>query len=152
MALAMIRPYKHPKTGVYWLRKVVPEPLRSIVGKRELVKSLGTKDPREAKGRAGPVGERFEAIIAAAQIGGDRLTQRGIDALCGEWYRAESATWGDDPVTFGDVDIYESLLHDQVQDAEDDADAEYTAIRLTPQDRNEARALLAAHGYLADAD
>ncbi len=34
MALAMSRPYKHPKTGIYWLRKVVPEPLRAIVGKR----------------------------------------------------------------------------------------------------------------------
>jgi integrase len=151
MSLAMIRPFKHPKTGVYWLRKVVPAPLRTAVGKRELIKSLGTKDPREAKGRAGPVGERFEAIIAAAQIGGDRLTQREIDAMCGEWYRAESATWGDDPGSFGDLDVYESLLHDQVEDTEDDADAEYAAIRLTPHDRNEARALLAARGYLADA-
>ena len=54
MALAMTRPYAHPKTGVYWVRKVVPEVLRSAIGKRELVQSLGT--PKEARAnRAGPI-------------------------------------------------------------------------------------------------
>ena len=45
MSLAMIRPFKHPQTGVYWVRKAVPVALRAVVGKRELVRSLGTKDP-----------------------------------------------------------------------------------------------------------
>ncbi|HEY8132552.1 MAG TPA: hypothetical protein VII12_11745 [Thermoanaerobaculia bacterium] len=31
----MSRPSKHPKTGIYQLRKVVPEDLRKLVGKRE---------------------------------------------------------------------------------------------------------------------
>jgi hypothetical protein len=35
MPLAMSRPWKHPNSGVYWLRKGVPEDLRKIVGKRE---------------------------------------------------------------------------------------------------------------------
>ena len=35
MALAMSRPWKHPKTGVYWLRKRVPDALQRLVGKRE---------------------------------------------------------------------------------------------------------------------
>jgi hypothetical protein len=35
MPLAMSRPWKHPNSGVFWLRKGVPEDLRKIVGKRE---------------------------------------------------------------------------------------------------------------------
>jgi integrase len=49
MALPMARPSKHPKTGIYWLRKRVPDDLRSIVGKAEHKRSLKTKDPVEAK-------------------------------------------------------------------------------------------------------
>jgi hypothetical protein len=48
MALNMARPWKHPATGVYWLRKGVPEALREPVGKREEKLSLRTKDPHEA--------------------------------------------------------------------------------------------------------
>jgi hypothetical protein len=49
MALAMSRPWKHPKTGIYWLRKGVPEDLRAATGKREEKFSLKTRDPVEAK-------------------------------------------------------------------------------------------------------
>ena len=45
----MSRPWKHPKTGVYWLRKRVPDDLQKLVGKREEKQSLGTRDPAEAK-------------------------------------------------------------------------------------------------------
>src|SRR5512136_1827402 len=51
MALAMTRPWKHPKTGIYWLRKRVPDDLRALVGKREEKRTLGTHDPHEAKKR-----------------------------------------------------------------------------------------------------
>lgn len=82
----MSRPYPHSLTGAYWLRKVVPAPLRALVGKRELVESLGTKDPKEAKERALPVLARFNAILAAAQAGGSRLTQREVEALAGDQF------------------------------------------------------------------
>ncbi|GJD50486.1 Tyrosine recombinase XerC [Methylobacterium crusticola] len=49
MALMTTRPFKHPKTGVYHLRRGVPLDLRLLVGKREEKRSLGTKDPIEAK-------------------------------------------------------------------------------------------------------
>jgi len=49
MALPMARPWKHPKTGVYWLRKRVPDDLRTIVGLAEYKRTLKTKDPAEAK-------------------------------------------------------------------------------------------------------
>jgi hypothetical protein len=45
----MPRPWKHPKAGVYWLRKRVPDDLRHLVGKREEKRSLKTKDAAEAK-------------------------------------------------------------------------------------------------------
>src|SRR5690349_9204969 len=97
MPLAMTRPYKHRKTGVYWVRKVVPPALRSTVGKRELVQSLGTKNPREAKAKAPDVLRRFEEIILAARNGGSKATQQAIMALCGEWYRAECLRVGENP-------------------------------------------------------
>ena len=51
MVLAMSRPWKHPTTGFYYLRKGVPDDLRPLIGKREEKFSLGTKDPAEAKQR-----------------------------------------------------------------------------------------------------
>ena len=45
MPLAMSRPWKHPNSGVYSLRKGVPEDLRALVGKREEKRSLRTRDP-----------------------------------------------------------------------------------------------------------
>jgi hypothetical protein len=45
----MSRPWKHPKSGVYWLRRAVPADLRRLVGKCEVKQTLGTKDPAEAK-------------------------------------------------------------------------------------------------------
>jgi hypothetical protein len=47
--LAMARPRKHPKTGVYWLRKRVPDDLRAWIRKREEKLTLKTRDPAEAK-------------------------------------------------------------------------------------------------------
>ncbi|WP_430727491.1 DUF6538 domain-containing protein [Undibacter mobilis] len=47
----MTRPWKHPKTGMCWLRKRVPDDLRLLIGKREEKRSLGTRDFAEAKVR-----------------------------------------------------------------------------------------------------
>lgn len=38
----------HPRTGMYWYRRVVPEDLRASLGKREISRSLGTKNQAEA--------------------------------------------------------------------------------------------------------
>jgi hypothetical protein len=47
MALAISCPCKHPKIGVYWLRRAVPADLRALAGKREEKQTLGTKTPRK---------------------------------------------------------------------------------------------------------
>jgi hypothetical protein len=49
MTLSMTRPSKHPKSGIYWFRKRVPDDLRNLIEKREERFSLGTRDPSEAK-------------------------------------------------------------------------------------------------------
>lgn len=73
MVLALSRPQKHPKTGVYRSRKVVPQELRGIVGKTELIESLGTKYAAEVRAKHPAVLVRFDAIIAAAR---DQLAGR----------------------------------------------------------------------------
>lgn len=45
----MATPFKHPRTGVYYLRRAVPKDIQEALGKTEYLKSLGTKDEREAK-------------------------------------------------------------------------------------------------------
>jgi hypothetical protein len=45
----MSRPWRHPKTGIYWFRKAVPADLRSILGKREVKVSLRTHNPNIAQ-------------------------------------------------------------------------------------------------------
>jgi hypothetical protein len=91
MVLAMALPHKHLKTGVYWVRKVVPVDLRAVVGKRELLESLRTKDPAEARTRHTEVLARFDALLATAraQLEGrtQSLTPREIAEIAGELYR-----------------------------------------------------------------
>jgi integrase len=66
VVLSMSRPWKHPKTGVYYYRKVVPEAMRQLVGKVEVRQTLGTKDPRAAALRftevAAKVAAEWEAL------------------------------------------------------------------------------------------
>jgi hypothetical protein len=76
MPLAMSRPLKHPKSGVYWLRKGVPEDLRKLVGKREEKRSLQTRDPAEAKRRHAEALAEIEARWANLRAGPKALTER----------------------------------------------------------------------------
>ncbi|MGG5888292.1 DUF6538 domain-containing protein [Falsiroseomonas sp. HC035] len=69
VALPMTRPTKHHKTGVYQVRKSVPKSLRNIVGKGELVRSLGTKNPVEAKRLALVTIAEFDQVIEQARRG-----------------------------------------------------------------------------------
>jgi hypothetical protein len=43
MVLSMSRPFKHPKTGVYWLRKRLPADIAESSGRSIITKTLGTK-------------------------------------------------------------------------------------------------------------
>ncbi|MGK7062713.1 DUF6538 domain-containing protein [Bradyrhizobium sp. 1050_B9_N1_2] len=75
MPLAMSRPWKHPKTGIYQLRKAVPDDLRKLVGKREEKVSLRTRDPGEAKVRHAKAFAELEARWANLRAGPKALTE-----------------------------------------------------------------------------
>jgi hypothetical protein len=81
MTLPMSRPQKHPDSGVYWLRKRVPEDLRALVGKREEKLSLGTRNPEEAKRRHAQALVEIEARWASLRGGGHVLTQKEIEQV-----------------------------------------------------------------------
>jgi hypothetical protein len=139
---------------MFWLRKVVPEPLRAIVGKRELIASLGTHDCAEAKLKAGPVLARFEAILAAARNGGGKVSDDDIKRLCEEWYRAELARCWDEPGDPSGWEAYSDHLYDQLErfddpESENDPHVE-RGVLLKPEDRTEAAELLQHHGYHTD--
>jgi hypothetical protein len=118
MALTMTRPTKHPKTGVYRVRIAVPSDLRAVVGKRELVSSLRTKDTAEARRLAPAVVQRFQNEIAAARGESRSLTLVEIDGLCGEWQRQQMARWGAEPGTSADWDAYIELQTEKWHDDE----------------------------------
>src|SRR3712207_5397508 len=65
MALAMTRPWKHPRTGIFWLRRRVPRDLLGVLGKREEKRTLDTRDPAEAKRRLSEALAEVEARWAA---------------------------------------------------------------------------------------
>lgn len=69
----MARPWKHPKTGIFWLRRAVPDDLRALVGKREEKQSLQTRDPSEAR--------RLHAVAMAAVEGRWKTLREGARAL-----------------------------------------------------------------------
>ena len=81
MPLAMSRPWKHPSSGVYWLRKGVPEDLRKLVGKREEKRSLQTRDPVEAKRRHAEALAEIESRWANLRAGPKALTEREAHQL-----------------------------------------------------------------------
>lgn len=60
MALIMPKPIKDKDSGIYHLRVRVPADLKATFKKKEVSKSLRTRDPKEAK-------ERFAAEYAAVQ-------------------------------------------------------------------------------------
>lgn len=89
MALAMARPWKHPKTGIYWLRKRVPDELRALLGKTEEKQSLGTRDPAEAKIKQLEALAAVEARWANLKVGPRSLTERE----CHEFARNAHDRW-----------------------------------------------------------
>jgi hypothetical protein len=102
----MSRPHKHRKSGVCYFRRAVPADLREAEGgKRELMFSLGTKDPKEALRLHLIQLAEVDARWRSLRDGQRDLTRREAAALAGEWYRW-FFRWhqdepGDDPDAYG---------------------------------------------------
>lgn len=111
MVLQMPRPFKHPKTGVFYFRKTVPVHMRHLVRKREVKISLGTKDPIEAKRLnavfTGEVPEDWAKLVANADRPPVVLTQQQIVALSGELYKSIMDEHGENP---GEPGVWEAKL------------------------------------------
>jgi hypothetical protein len=82
---------KHPKTSVFYYRRVVPLNLRPALGRTEIRVSLGTKDRREAMRRLPEKAVAVESKFATARQGPVSLTHQQIVALAGAWYERELA-------------------------------------------------------------
>lgn len=88
MVLHMARPWKHPKTGVYYLRVRVPRDLVGRVGRETEKTSLRTKDPAQAREAFGPALAAVHARWAEIRKGVQTLSDRQVHALAGEVYAA----------------------------------------------------------------
>jgi len=157
MALSMIRPTRHPKSGVYRVRLAIPAHLRptakALFGRSaEFIENLGTKDCAEAKVRAAEASARLAARLAAVRAShGDqetRLTERQVHALAGIWYAREAAKWADDPGSAEQWEEREFILLDQLETQGDPADRQTwnQVVVVSEADRADAVELIAFQG------
>jgi hypothetical protein len=87
----MAQPFKHPDTGIYYLRRKVPLELQPTLG-REYKRSLGTREPAKAKGLFAEEWARSGAAfaLAKAQLAGEAvLTVPDLQTLATRWYHEE---------------------------------------------------------------
>ena len=89
---------RHPATHVHYFRCAVPEDLRALVGKREEKRSLGTKDPEEAKVRHAIAAAQIDARWRELRCGVQKLNHRQAYAIAGEFYRDLIGQFEDRPL------------------------------------------------------
>lgn len=96
----MSSPWKHPKTGIYYFRKRVPEDLRPVIGKLEIKRSLQTKNPSEARLAFLKAATQYEALLdnARKQLQGTpTLTPAAASDLANKWAAKEIQRWHSNP-------------------------------------------------------
>lgn len=81
MAL-IAQPWRHPDSGVYYIRRFVPQALRPIIGRVEIRRSLGTTDFRQAKALFADAYAATERLINEARLHGE-ISSQTLDALPG---------------------------------------------------------------------
>ena len=103
----MPTPWKHPKTGTYWVRLRVPERLRDKLGKKLFQHTLGTKNVAEAKVLFADALAELNERWARLSVDAGRLTTKQRHALAGEYCRWSIARRENDP---GRVDALEAEI------------------------------------------
>jgi integrase len=111
MTLAMARPWKHPNSGVYWLRKRVPDDLRALVGKREEKRSLGTRDPQEAKRRHAQLMTELDARWSNLRASPRVLSEREATEIATAVYEQHISQHSENPSDqkFWDIELGKAL-------------------------------------------
>lgn len=124
MALQMARPYKHPKTGVYYFRQRVPTDLRPLLGDKIVSWSLKTKAPDEAKFRNASAVQKQAMIWERHRKRPEPLPHAQIVALSGLLYSDVVATLELEP---GEASVWGAVLKllDRVAAAPDGLDKWY---------------------------
>jgi hypothetical protein len=97
MVLAMSRPFKHPKTGIYWFRKRVPADLVPILGRHEVTESLETRDASEAKQLHAKVLRNHEVRWANLRARPRYISEREAHGDGAAFYEKWAAIHQDDP-------------------------------------------------------
>jgi len=87
MVLRMANPWKHPKTGVYYLRMRVPKDVQEFIGATLIKRSLHTKDKNEAKRLHGEAATALLQQWEMVRKGVQSLTDRQAAAMAGELYK-----------------------------------------------------------------
>lgn len=88
----MAQPYKHPTTGIFYLRRRVPDELRPTLG-REFKRSLKTHNPSEAKSlfvRTWADSDEVFALARAQSGGVGLLGARDVQQLAARWVQEET--------------------------------------------------------------
>ena len=86
MAPPMSHPFRHPKTGIFWLRKRVPKDLVAVLGRAEVTRSLETRDPGKAKRRLVRALSDLEAQWANLRAGPRTLTEEEAHEMAAPVY------------------------------------------------------------------
>lgn len=107
MVLQMPRPFKHPKTGVYYFRARVPADLVAQVGRKEVKVTLGTKDPALAKQLFSDKEREFETRWKSFRAKPEPLPHRQIVGLAGKLYLQFMAPLEDEP---GEPELWHRVL------------------------------------------
>lgn len=115
MVLRMASPIKHPKTGVYQFRRRVPADLVDTLGKKEIKRSLGTKDSPEAKRRFSDMWQRYEAEWTLMRLKPEPVPLKTVMALAGEAYRQLVESVDEEP---GESSIWDAVLARNEQEVE----------------------------------
>jgi integrase len=101
-------PFKHPETGVFYFRRKVPARIVRAVGKSWIKKSLGTKDPREARVLFVREAARVEELFRNAETL-VTLSFQQVTALAAEWYAQRLRAEEQEP---GNADDLSTVLSD----------------------------------------
>lgn len=97
MVFRMTHPWKHPKSGIYWYRKRVPERLKPLVGKTEEKISLRTRNPDEARIEFARVSLEVEERWQALSAGMRSLSEKQAAGVAGKIYRSMVEEHEDNP-------------------------------------------------------
>ncbi len=124
MSLKMPSPIKHPKSGIYHIRVRVPADLVHEVGRKEVGKSLRTRDITEAKSKFATELAAYHKRWASLRSKPAPLPYKQIVALAGRTYHRMMVALEAEP---GEPEMWENVkgLNQRLDESEDKLETWY---------------------------